>query len=329
MTRGPGFVDENGDAPSMPVDAAESARPMAPLPQGPKLFDVEAGTINTPGGKIGNEWDLRPIAQTPSGPSSVGWMAIGISVLVGSWILLSLADFVLEQFRQAAWIGGVTLALFTLGFALMGVGVTREIQAWKNLRHVEMLRRILRQTETSADKLRAEVLPWVHDVRRYVPAADEAAAAITSAKTSLEIVSILRGQVISPLRRAAVRAGTRAALEGGALIALIPTPALEGAIAGVRSLMLIRRVAKIYGIRPSFAVTILLLQRTAWTVASVASVDALRQAVFERTLHNIPGLKHIFAAMPETSVAALRLYRLATVVSVTCSPIWDEIGSVD
>ena len=329
MTRGPGFVGENGDAPSVSVDAAAPARPMPPLPRGPKLFDVEAGTIYTPGGKIENDWDLRPIAQTPSGPSSVGWMAIGISVLIGSWILLSLADFVLGQFRQSAGIVRVTLTLFTLGFALMGIGVTREIQAWKNLRHVETLRRSLRQTEISADKLRTKILPWVSDVRRYVPAADEATAAIMSAKTSLEIVSILRGQVISPLRQAAVRAGARAALEGGALTAVIPTPALEGAIAGVRSRVYLQ-VARINGIRPSFAVTILLRQRTAWTVASVAGVDpALSQAVFERTLVIYScGPAHI-PAMPNQRAAALRLYRLATVVSATCSPIGDEIGSVN
>ncbi len=328
MTRGPGFVDEISGTSLDSVGAADSAPTPTPPPQGPRLFDVEYGTIETSGGKIANDWDLRPVAQVSSGLSSIGWMALGTSVLVGGWVCLSLVGFVLAQFRQSAWLGAVTLLLFTLGFALIGIGIAREILAWRSLRHVEMLRESLRRTDIPPDKLRTEVLPWLNDVRRYVPAVDTVTATIMSAGTSIEIVSILRSQVIEPLRQAVVRAGTQAALVGGTLVAVIPSPGIESAIVGLRCLILVRQVARIYGIRPSLPVIVHLLHRTALTVVVVATTDVLSRVVAETILHKFPAAEHIFAALPETSVAALRLYRLATVVSAACSPIGDEIRSV-
>jgi putative membrane protein len=88
----------------------------------------------------------------------------------------------------------------------------------------------------------------------------------------------------------------------------------------MRALLLVRQVAEIYGIRPGLLVTLGLLRRVAWTAAGVSGFGLLSQTLAEHTLHKLPLVKHLTGAPPETSLAALRLYRLATITAEACSP---------
>ena len=108
------------------------------------------------------------------------------------------------------------------------------------------------------------------------------------------------------MRKATHRAGRRAALEGGALIAITPSPALEGAIAALRGAALLRQVASIYGIRPGLMVTCALFRRVVWTAASVSGLELLFQPLADGNLYyNMPFLKHLLAAIPGAGVGAV------------------------
>ena len=133
--------------------------------------------------------------------------------------------------------------------------------------------------------------------------------------------AVLRRQVAGPLRQASRVAGQRAALEGGVMVAISPSPALDGVLAGLRGLSLVRQVAQIHGLRPNLAVTVALLRRAVWTAAGVSGADLVAQAVSEQVLGRIPVLQHIAAAVPGSSVTALRLSRLAHVTAEACCPL--------
>jgi putative membrane protein len=105
------------------------------------------------------------------------------------------------------------------------------------------------------------------------------------------------------------------------VVAITPAPALEGVLIGIRGLLLIRQVAGIYGMRPGLLVTLALLRRIAWTAAGVSGFALLSQTLAEHTLHKVPLVKHLLGALPETSLAAMRLYRLARITAEACSPI--------
>jgi len=123
------------------------------------------------------------------------------------------------------------------------------------------------------------------------------------------------------LRQATRRFGDRAALEGGALVAISPSPALDGVVAGLRGLSLLRQVAALHGLRPGAAVTLALLRRLAWTAASLPGLDLLGRALAEGTLAHVPVLKQIAAAIPGSGVTAFRLRRMADATARACSPL--------
>lgn len=131
-------------------------------------------------------------------------------------------------------------------------------------------------------------------------------------------------EVSEPLRQTSRVAGQRAALEGGVMVAISPSPALDGVLAGLRGLSLVRQVAQIHGLRPNLAVTVALLRRAVWTAAGVSGADLVAQAVSEQVLGRIPVLQHIAAAVPGSSVTALRLSRLAHVTAEACCPLAAE-----
>ena len=84
-------------------------------------------------------------------------------------------------------------------------------------------------------------------------------------------------------------------LEGGLVVAISPSPALDGVLAGLRGLSLLRQVAAIHGRRPGAAVTLALLRRLAWIAASTSGVDLLSHSLAESALERL--------AAGETSLA--------------------------
>lgn len=321
MIRGPGFLDDPHPDRSPPANPNTLPAHSSAHPTGPILFNAEPSGTADGAGKIDQEWNPRFLRGRSRAPSSLMWITGGIFTLIGSWLLLSLGDFLLDQFHRSTSIGILSLGLFGISSILLGFGVFKELRAWGDLRHVDVLRKTLDHPDIGLAKLRSEIVSWINDIRQQIANPDQVISRITANSTRVEMVSILRNEVVRPLDKAARDAGVRAALKGGVLVAIVPAPALEGAIAGVRSLLLVRSVALAYGIRPGFIVTMVLLRRIAGTMVGVAATAALSHGVAEAALRKIPGMEEIFSAVPEASVAAVRLYRLARAVSEACSPI--------
>ena len=162
---------------------------------------------------------------------------------------------------------------------------------------------------------------WSRVVTAQLPDRDVALAALRGAATIGEIKAVLRDRILPQLRKMADQAGVRAAVEGGAVVAITPSPLLDGVLAGLRALALIRRIARIYGLRPGPVVTIALLRRVAWTVAAVSGVEMASRSLTELTLERVPLISHLAAVIPGAGVTALRLYRLARVTAEACSPL--------
>ncbi|MBL6458681.1 DUF697 domain-containing protein [Belnapia sp. T6] len=131
----------------------------------------------------------------------------------------------------------------------------------------------------------------------------------------------LRRHLAKPLRQATRQAGNRAALESGVVVAISPLPALDGVLAALRSVSLLRKVAAIHGMRPGAAVTLALLRRVAWTAAGASRMELLGQTLADGALSHLPGLKQLGAALPGAGLSAFRLRRLAEVAALACSPI--------
>ncbi|MBI0539453.1 DUF697 domain-containing protein [Roseomonas sp. KE2513] len=167
---------------------------------------------------------------------------------------------------------------------------------------------------------RALALEWLGRFER-LPDLARAREAVASAPDVPLLRTALRRHLAGHLHDATRAAGHRAALAGGVVVAISPSPALDGVLAGLRGLLLLRQVAAIHGMRPSVAVTLSLLRRLAWTAAGTSGMDLLGQSFANSALSHIPGLRQIAAVLPGSGLRALRLHRLAEVAARACSPL--------
>ena len=318
ISRGPGFIDAPQSERSEPSVSTPDMMELPSDPVGPILLDAVSGEVR---GRIDPLWEPEVVVTRRSGPSPLSWLAGGLALLLLSWLLLSLAAFVLDQFRRSSGLGVLTLICFGIALGLVTCGLWGELRAFRALRRVDDLRLRFSLADISVRELQAIVLPWLHTIRRHLEEPERVVTVVEAATSTSAIKAALRREVVGPLRQAARQAGRRAALEGGAVVAITPAPALEGVIVGLRALLLIRQVAGIYGIRPGFLVMLALLRRVAWTAAGVSGFALLSQTLATHALHKLPILKDLAGALPETSLAAVRLYRLASITAEACSPV--------
>jgi putative membrane protein len=110
-------------------------------------------------------------------------------------------------------------------------------------------------------------------------------------------------------------------VEGGAIVALSPSPSLDAVVAGWRGLKVVREVAALHGLRPGQAATRRLLARTVSIAATTAGADLIAQTAAEGLVGATPVLREIAGAVPGAGVTAFRLYRLALATAAACSPV--------
>ena len=205
---------------------------------------------------------------------------------------------------------------------MSGYAVLREIRAYRSLTGVDALRAVLTQPNHALEEARRDAAGWVRSLSS--PALPDQVAVqrrLAAASDMAELGGVLRSQVADRLREAAAKVGRQAAIEGATLVALCPHPAWDGLIAGLRGLVLIRRVAALYGLRPGVSVTVALLRRVGSVAAGTAGVTIVSQGLADQLLATMPVLKHVAGAVPGTGVVAVRLYRLAIITAEACSPL--------
>jgi putative membrane protein len=312
MPHPPGFVDVPlpDPAPAKSKDLTTAADPA--------LLDAEA---NAGHGQIEHNWAPSVISDASPGTKSVTWIASGLALLVVGWVALSIVGFVADQFARSAALGVITLTAFVFACALLARGCWAELRSYLALRQVDELRTALDDTAISPTRAKEMCETWLGAVVSQLPEPNLTREAFEKAATVAEVKAVLRGRVLGPLREIARRAGQRAAIQAGAAVAITPSPALDGLFAGVRAVLVIRQIARIYGLRPGLVVTFGLLHRVAWMVASVSGVELVARTATDHVLEKVPVISHLAGAVPGVGVAAFRLYRLADITAEACSPL--------
>lgn len=172
-----------------------------------------------------------------------------------SAVLLSAVASVLDHMARSHLLGLVALLAYGIALGLITWGVALEVRSYRRLSAVDALRRALHQPGTPADAVRSSCLTWLDTLGPALPDAASARTALDICKSSEDVRAMLRHQVLEPLRLQARQAGQRAGLQGAALVAITPSPALDGFVSGLRALALLREVAGLYGLRPGATVT--------------------------------------------------------------------------
>lgn len=260
---------------------------------------------------------LLQAREAPRG--SLSWVAGGLTIILLGWFVLSAVGFVSDQFARSAAMGWSTILVFGAGLLSVLWGAWHEVEAYQRLRQVDALRILLSRDQEPVAPARALALAWLEELER-VPDLTRAREAVASASDVPLLRAALRQHLAEPLAQATRAAGNRAALEGGVVVAISPSPALDGVLAGLRGLSLLRQVAAIHGMRPGAAVSLTLLRRLAWTAAGTSGMDLLGQGLADSALSHLPVIRQVAAALPGSGLTAIRLRRLADVAAQACSP---------
>ena len=313
----PRFLDEpQGGLPTPAVTTPTAAAP-ADFPRGPVLLDA------LPDGpaRLDVGWMPEVVVAPRVRVGALSWLAAGLCLLIASWLVLSIVSFMVGLFGQSLLLGAAGAILVGSATCMLLYAALLEARAYRSLGSVERLRAVLAAPDASLPAVRARALEWLGQLGEAVPDAPQAARLVREADTVVELRGVLRSRVADPLQERAAGLGRRAAAEGATLVAICPHPAWDGLFAGARGLLVIRRVAALYGLRPGLTVTLALLRRVAWTAAGTTGLSLVSQGLADHVLTGLPVVRHVAAAIPGTGAVAVRLYRLAGVTAEACCPM--------
>ena len=316
---GPGFLDEE-PRPAAHSRGQPEVGPDDPTPglaRRPVLLDPErdAPTI------LASSWKPAHIRHSTAAMGSVAWIASGLAVLLLCWMIFACVSVALSLASRSNAVGLGAGLCMAAGGTLILYGLATEWRSYRRLRRVDSLRATLTRMDQPVEAARMAALAWVRHIAPALPHAGTVDQSLLAAASQAEVAAILRSRVTEPLRMAAEQLGRRAALEGAGLIAISPHASWDGVIAGLRGLLVIRQVASLYGLRPGPAVSLVLVRKVAATAVGTAGIELLSRSLADHVFSTLPVARHIAGALPGTSVAALRLYRLAKITAAACSPV--------
>jgi putative membrane protein len=252
-----------------------------------------------------------PARTTWSFPALVGG---GAGILILGLAGTETVEIVSDAFLRSPILGATALAAASAGFAMIGLGVWRELAALAALRGVDKLRAAL--AGSNAVKRVRAAREWLSEL----PEGPALLPALNAINDPDAIIALLRAGPGTTLRAQADALGRAAALQSVAGIAAMPSPGLAALFVAWRGLRLIRQVAALHGLRPGLFATIGLLRRTALSAGAVAGVEIATNTAAHALLSS--GLVQQFAGeMAGAGVAARRMLVLARAATVACSPL--------
>jgi putative membrane protein len=266
-------------------------------------------------------WRPQDLPANPASAGGVHWIALGIAVVLVSLAASAAIGVIMHLADHSIFLGAVFGLMLILGVGLIGYGLAGEWRGYRKLKSVDRVRATLASDALSIEALRTAALGWLDQVAATLPDATGAISALRSVPTAIEIQAVLRNRAADPLHQAAEAIGRRAGLQAASLIAISPHASWDGVIAGLRGLLIIRDVARLFGLRPGLTVTIVLVRKVAWTAAGISGIELLSQGLADHALSALPFARHIAASVPGGGVAALRLYRLAAMAAEACCPV--------
>lgn len=324
--RQPGLIDPSVvAAPSREwpgADGLREAEPAAPMPVAAGAPDrgrsARGGT--EPAGGSGDAAEVT--APRSAGASRWGRVFWLFLALVVAFLVYDTGRALVETIRSD-WIGGTFLIALTLAFvAALGAATLAEWRALRRLGDVARVRETLAnvRTDGSATRLRKALEPVLALVRVRRPDVVKAFGQRTQGLTDADaVMKQFRGAVLAPLDQEARRTVRANALAVMGATAVSPHPALDVIIVLWRSTLMVRRVAEVYGLRPSPVTTLALTKRVLVNAAVAVAADPTGDLV-ATTLGG--GLaEKISARFAEGSISGLRALRLGARAIETCRPV--------
>ena len=263
----------------------------------------------------------RLVAEAPvmvaeaAAPWGTGALLLAGAVVLGvGFAGLGAANFVVDQFARAAWLGWVTAGVAAAGFGLAGAGVWREVRALLALGRVDRLRADLASGE--AGRVMDAARAWA----ARTPGGEALGPALRGVNDPDAALALLRAGPGRQLREATDAVSRSAALQVVAGIAAVPSPSLDLLFVGWRGVRLVRQVAALHGVRPGVLGTLSLLRRAAVAATMVGAAEVAGNTAAHALLSS-PFLAKAFGEAAGAGVAARRMLVLGRATAAACDPV--------
>jgi putative membrane protein len=241
--------------------------------------------------------------------------------LILAWFAIYAISFVIGEYRVAHFLGYLAAVVVALSVSLIAVFITRELLSWRTLGEISRLRSILASPLSDRQDVLAAANEWLSLIPNNVTIPEDARKRIGLFETADEIRGYLKIK-ISPALDNFVEKYTKASiLQMGAMAAISPKVFWDDVATVIRSFILIRQIAKVYGVRPSFSTTLALLRHIMTTAATtMAAASLLNQAAgFAAKIH--PMAENFAKKIGIGSAEATRIYQLAVMTAKSCNPL--------
>jgi putative membrane protein len=232
---------------------------------------------------------LVPVPEPP--PRARPWRRLllwGGGLTLAALLGLEAHDLIAELFARSVWLGSAFALLLaaTLAGALGLVG--REVLSLRRLARAEHLRhdgeRLLNsEVHGQAGALLGRI---EHRYGARAELREPLATFRAQASDALndgEQLRLFAATVLAPLDQRAYQLVRRGARDIGALTALSPLGLLDGAVVLARTMIMLRAIARLYGVRPGAIASMTLLRRTLRNVLAAGVGDLVSDAAVEAT----------------------------------------------
>jgi putative membrane protein len=269
---------------------------------------------------------LVPVAEPP--PSRARpWRRLllwGGGLTLTAWLGVEAYDLLAELFARSVWLGGAFALL--LGAAVAGAFglVGREVVSLRRLARAEQLRadgeRLLNsEVHGQAGGLIERIERLYGDREDLRPTLAAFRAQASDALNDGEQLRLFASTVLAPLDRRGRQLALRGARDIGALTALSPLGLLDSALVLGRTVIMLRAIARLYGVRPGTVASLTLLRRTVRNVLAAGVGDLVSDAAVEATGATL--LSALSARAGQGAVNALLAAKLGLAAMQVCRPL--------
>lgn len=269
---------------------------------------------------------LEPAADTVSvvrAPASrwgrVFWLAVAT---IGGFSIYGLASWLVDIWQRDT-LGGIVLTTlsvaFLAGLAKASIG---ELLALRRLREATRFRADLEAAlrHDSPPEITTAMAPVLAMVARRRPElASQFHHRIDGQSDVAAMLRQFRTTVLAPLDQEARRVVRREAFATLGAVAVSPHPALDVAIVAWRSVAMVRRIADIYGLRPSGLASLRLARMTVISAAAAMAADPAGDMLAESLGGSVAD--KLAGKLAEGSITGFRALRLGIRAIDVCRPL--------
>jgi uncharacterized membrane protein YcjF (UPF0283 family) len=329
-TRTSGRIDEEAipaDGSASPFDSQYlSAEDKSGSAASKRVEERKPGPVEDPTEPMPDEQVIAQPFET-TGPGLVKrspWRAVFwvLSINIFIWLFYEAVSGILGAWRQSIWLG---LPLAILACVLVVVLVRAGRREYKALKVADALaERRNRMRDALATNnltvLRDTLEPTLKNLRRRHPGLmTEFEEAAKYRETASEYLKQFENIVLTHLDQEVSTAINHSAIGGGVVVALIPHPAFDAAVALWRATALVRKIGEIYGLEPTGLSSVRLLKHSIATAIIAASAGIAADLLLEQVTTGV--VEKTLSMGTEALVTAKRLYSLGNLTQKLCRPM--------